>query len=104
MYKVVIWDTKEVIAEFSELKDAKRVARRQGSQECNISTTGYEPRAYVGVEIDGRMCVEYNPRFTKLVEATPVLHRRTEPSTGAKSLHGIGAASNARTQLKNWHM
>jgi hypothetical protein len=104
MYKVIIWDTNEVIAEFDNLKDAKRIARNQGSQECSISTTGYEPRAYVAVEIDGRLCAEYNPRFKTLVEPVS-FYQKTELSREMEeAMHAIGMASNARTQLKNWHM
>lgn len=65
MYRVVIWNTNEVLDEFASLATAKRVARNRGHSGDGTDTQ-FSPIARVdGPMRDGSpgYGVEYNPRF-----------------------------------------
>ncbi len=60
MFKVMNWDTREVMYEFKKLATAKRYAKRAGHIGKGNGSY-YSPVAYV--EDDNGFCV-YNPRFS----------------------------------------
>jgi hypothetical protein len=62
MYKVISWDTGEVLQEHENVNKAKRECRKLG---CILDHGKYLPVAFVsdGQKVFGRYCVFYNPRF-----------------------------------------
>jgi len=62
MFKVVLWDTDQVVEEYQFLRDARRHARRLGHGPYNQFTTSYPPVA----RVDDEEGVVYNPRFPYL--------------------------------------
>ena len=65
MYHVTLWDTGEIISEFSNLPTAKRYARGMGhTGEDTPVQTGFPPLAYVANDAGE---VVYNPRFHKQI-------------------------------------
>ena len=63
MYHVISWNTREALASFEKLKEAKRYCRSLGhTGEDDPFLTSYPPVAYVTNE-SGELV--YNPRFRK---------------------------------------
>ena len=64
MYKVINWDTGDVISEHDDIKEARKACRDQGA----ISTDGWENKFHrvlspVAFVQDANGCCVYNPRF-----------------------------------------
>lgn len=63
MYKIIDWDTGEILQEYDSLSTAKRECRKLG---CYFTKDhGFAPVAFVsdGTQVFGRWCCIYNPRF-----------------------------------------
>ena len=69
-YKVILWETQEVIREFDNLSSAKRFCRKQGADKNLISGNMkyYAPLAFAG---DEKTNLIYNPRFKIPAEDYP---------------------------------
>lgn len=93
MYRVVIWDTDEVLDEFKHLPSAKRVARNQG-HNGEVMGKWLCPRARVdGPMHDGSLGfgVEYNPKFRvgKDDNFQPVPYVKRVVPGPRKCMHGL---------------
>ena len=67
IYKVINWDTDQVMSEHETLKQASRACKKLGhTGQTNEISVGMFPVAFVGIFIDGKYCgCVYNPRFKK---------------------------------------
>lgn len=72
MYKVILWDTQEIVGEYENLSTAKRECRKLGCDKRWVSGNfkWYTPLAFVG---DENTNLVYNPRFKIPPEDYPVI-------------------------------
>lgn len=93
MYRVVIWNTDEILDEFEHLASAKRVARNQG-HDGEVRGEWLCPVARVdGPMHDGSagFGVEYNPRFRvgKDEDFKPIHYVKRIVPGPRKCMHGL---------------
>lgn len=93
MYRVVIWDTSEILDEFEHLASAKRVARNQGHNNLPHGKWYGSIARVDGPMHDGSsgFGVEYNPQFKvgQHDDFKPVPYVKRVVPGPRKCMHGL---------------